>query len=131
MGERGLLDLILYPARLDRGDRPAQLVDLGDQLARQRRQLVGQRLDVVAPRERIRGLGRAGLGRKDLLGAKGDGRAALGGKRERLVKPVGVEALGASADRGERLHGNPHDVVLGLLGGQGRSPGLSVKPQHQ
>ena len=96
VGERGLLDLILHPARLDRGHRAAELVDLGDQRPRLVGQRVGQRLDVVAAGERIGGVGGAGLGGEDLLGAKRDRGAVLGRQRERLVERVRVQALGAS-----------------------------------
>ena len=41
--------------------------------------------------------------------------APLSRERERLVERVRVDGLRAAADRRERLHGHPHDVVLGLL----------------
>ena len=46
-------DLVLHPAALDRRDRAALRVDLGDQLARALRERVGERLDVVRARQRI------------------------------------------------------------------------------
>jgi hypothetical protein len=49
----------------------------------------------------------------DLLGAQRDLRRALGRQRERLVEAVGVQRLGAAADRGEALQRDAHDVVLG------------------
>ena len=57
VGERRLLDLVLHPARLDRGDRAAQLVDCRRSAAGLVGQLVGQRLDVVAAGERVGGVG--------------------------------------------------------------------------
>ena len=70
-----LVDLVRD--ELDRVDRAAELVDLRDQLVGARLDLVGQRLDVVGARERVDGVGRAGLVRDDLLGAQRDLRGAL------------------------------------------------------
>ena len=55
----------------------------------------------------------------------------LGGQPERLVERVGVQRLGAAADRGERLDRDAHDVVLGLLRGERRAGGLGVEAQPQ
>ena len=116
-----LLDALLHPARLDRRDRAAQLVDLGDQPLRLFLQRVGQLLDVVRAAERI-GRGRdAGLGREDLLGAERKGRRLLGRQRERLVERVRVQRLAAAGGGGERLQRHPHDVVQRLLGRQRRA----------
>ena len=52
------LDLALHPARLDRRDRAAELVDPLDQLERARLELVGERLDEVGAAERIGRVGR-------------------------------------------------------------------------
>jgi len=94
VGERGLLDLILHPSGVDGGDRAAQLVDGVDQLPGLVGERVRQRLDVVAARQRIRRVDRAGLGGQDLLGAKRDRGAVLRRQGEGLVERVRVQALG-------------------------------------
>src|SRR5207249_8860338 len=53
VAERGLLDLALDEALLDRRDRAAALVDLRNQLTRPGLELVGERLDEVGAAERI------------------------------------------------------------------------------
>ena len=116
---------------LDGLDRAAELVDLGDQLARAGLEFVGQRLDVVRAGERVDGVGGARLVGDDLLGAQRDLRRALAGQRQRLVEAVGVQRLRAAAHRGEALQGDAHDVVLGLLGGQRDAAGLRVEAQPQ
>ena len=93
--------------------------------------LVGERLDEVGAGERVDGVGGAGLVREDLLRAQGDLGGALGRQRERLVEAVGVQRLGAAADRGEALQRDAHDVVLRLLGGQRDAAGLGVEAQHR
>ncbi len=129
--EGGALDLVLHQALLDRRDRAADLVDPCDQLGGARLELVGQRLDVVRAAERVGGVGRAGLGLQDLLRAQRDRRGALGRQRERLVERVRVQRLRAAADRRERLDRDAHDVVLGLLRGQGRAAGLRVEAESE
>ena len=125
VAESGLLDLVLD--EVDRVDRPAELVDLRDQLAGAGLDLVGQRLDEVRPRERVDGVRGPGLVADDLLRAQGDLRRALGWQRQRLVEAVGVQRLGAAAHGREALQGDPDDVVLRLLGGQRHATGLRVK----
>ena len=49
---------------------------------------------------------------------------------ECFIEAVGVQALRAAEGGGQRLQGDPDDVVLWLLGGQGRATGLSVNGQH-
>ena len=63
-------------------------------------------------------LGHARLVGEDLLGAEREPGRCLGRQRERLVARVGVQALGAAEDRGERLERRPDDVVVDRLGGQ-------------
>ena len=129
--ERRLLDLALDEALLDRSDGAAELVDPLDQLARALLELVGERLDEVGAAERVGGVGRAGLGREDLLRAQRDARGALRRQRERLVEAVRVQALRAAGDRRERLDRDAHDVVLRLLRGQRRAAGLRVEPERE
>ena len=57
--------------------------------------------------------------------------AASVGSDQGLVHRVGVQRLAAAQDGGERLHGDAHDVVLRLLGGQRAARGLGVEAQHQ
>src|SRR5581483_587731 len=84
--ERRLFDLRLHPPRLDGGDRAALSIHLLDQLERAPLELVGERLDVVRPAERVGRGGRPGLRLEDLLGAERDRRGVLGRERERLVE---------------------------------------------
>ena len=66
-----------------------------------------------------------------LLRAQRDLRRLLAGQRERLVVAVGVQRLGAAADRGEGLQRDAHDVVVRLLRGQRDTGGLGVEAQHR
>jgi hypothetical protein len=77
--ERGLLDLLLHPAGLDRGHRAAELVNTGDQLGRLGLELVGEGLDVPRPAERVGGARRASLVHQDLLRPQRERRGALRG----------------------------------------------------
>src|SRR6266545_4632503 len=66
----GTLDLLLLEAALDRGHRPTQPVDLGDELTRSPVDLVGEALDEVRPGEGIDGVGDARLVGEHLLAAQ-------------------------------------------------------------
>src|SRR5579862_4577334 len=52
-------------------------------------------------------------------------------QRESLVEGVRVQALRTAGDRGQRLHRDAHDVVLGLLRGQRRASGLRVEAEGE
>jgi len=67
--ERCPLDLLLHEAALDGRDGSAHFVHPLDQLPCERLELVGQRLEEVGAAERVGRVGRAGLGREDLLRA--------------------------------------------------------------
>src|SRR5262249_21110133 len=67
----GLVALRLREPALDRSHRSAQRVDLDEVLLRSRLERVGQRLDEIRARERIDGVGDAGLVREDLLRPEG------------------------------------------------------------
>ena len=129
--ERGVLDLALDEALLDCRDTAAELIDPLDQLPGARFELVGQRFDVVRPAERIGGHDRSRLVLQDLLRAQRDRRRPLGRERERLVVGVRVQRLRAAGNSRERLDRDAHDVVLGLLRGQGRATGLCVEAQRK
>ena len=129
--KRRLLDLALDVPLLDRCDGAAQLVDVLDQLERALLELVRQRLDEEGAAERVGRVRRAALVREHLLRAERDPGRVLGRERERLVEAVRVQALRAAADRRERLDRDPHDVVLGLLRGQGRTAGLGVEAERE
>src|SRR3954454_378228 len=72
----GAVALLVAPGRLldlalderDGVDRPAELVDLADELRGPRLDVLGERLDEVGARERVDGVGGAGLVADDLLG---------------------------------------------------------------
>src|SRR5688500_20348817 len=74
----------------------AKPVHFFDQSESAQFELTGQKLDVIAPRQRVGGAGDAGLVRNDLLRAKGQTGSVGGRTRKRLVVPVGVEGLRAS-----------------------------------
>ena len=125
--EGGVGDLALGEVLLDRGDHPAQLVDLGEVVVGLALELVGQRLDEVRAAERVDGVRHAGLVGDDLLGAQRDADRLLGGQRERLVVGVGVQRLRAAEHAGQRLDRRAHDVVERLLGGERHARGLRVE----
>jgi hypothetical protein len=129
--ERRLVDLVLVEPRLDRGDGAAHAVDPLEVRAGTLLDLVGQRLDEVRAAERVGDVRGARLPGDDLLRPQRDLHRALGRERERLVEGVRVQRLGAAQDRGERLEGRAHDVVLRLLGRQRRAAGLRVEPEHE
>ena len=79
--------------------------------------------------ERVGDPGDASLVGDDLLGPQGDTGRLLGGQCQGLVVTVGVQALGAAEYAGQGLEGDPGDVDLGLLGGQGHTGRLGVEPQ--
>ena len=91
--------------------------------------LVGERLDVPAAAERVGDVDDAGLLHDHLLGAQGDLGGLLAGQRQGLVEGVGVQAVGAAEDGGERLDGGADDVVVGLLRGERDPGGLRVEAQ--
>ena len=125
---RRLLDLVLHEA--DRGDGPTHLVDLAQVGLGLPFDLGGQALDGERPAERVDDVGDAGLVGEDLLGAERDAHGAFGRQSERLVHRIGVQRLAAAQHRGEGLHGDAHDVVLGLLRRQHAARRLGVKAQR-
>src|SRR5262249_11342683 len=66
---RGLVNLLLHPARLDRGQHAAHLIDSRDQLRCPAFPLRREMLDPIAAAERIRGVAHAALVRQHLLRA--------------------------------------------------------------
>ena len=68
---------------------------------------------------------------EDLLGAERDADGALGGQAQRLVHRIRVQRLAAPEHRGERLHGDAHDVVFRLLRGQHAPGRLRVEAQRE
>ena len=101
--ERGLVDLVLVEARLDRAHGAAHRIDLPDVVGRETFELLGERFDVVRARDRVDRLGHARLVADHLLRAQRDRGAVLGRERERLVERVRVQRLGAAEHGGERL----------------------------
>ena len=86
----GVGDLALEPVVLDARDRTlehravAELVEVGEQLLGLSLDLVGERLDVPRPAERIGDVGDVGLVGDHLLGAQRDARRLLGRQRHAL-----------------------------------------------
>ena len=66
-----------------------------------------------------------------LLRPQGKRRRMLGGERERLVKTVRVERLGATGRGRERLQRDADEVDLGLLSRQRRAARLGMEAEHQ
>ena len=73
----------------------------------------------------------AGFVGDDLLRAQSDQRGVFGGQRQGFVQGIGVQRLAAAEHGGERLNGDAHDIVFGLLRGEGGAGGLRVKAQQQ
>ena len=91
---------------------------------------VRQILEVIGARQGVDGVAHRGLVGDDLLGAQGHLHRGLRRQGQGLVEGVGVQGLGAAQHRAQGLEGHPHDVVQGLLGGQGAAGGLGVEAQH-
>src|SRR5206468_1881096 len=77
VAERGVRDLLLEEADLDRRDDAANLVDALEVGLSLPFHLVGQRLHEVAAAERIDGVRYAGLVGEELLRAQGDARRTV------------------------------------------------------
>ena len=90
----------------------------------------GERFDVVGTGQRIDRLRHTGLLRQNLLRAQRHAGGLFAGQRQRLIVAVDVQRLGAAENGGERLQGGAGEVVLGLLRGQRRAGGLSMKAQR-
>ena len=131
VAERGVGDLALREAALDRRDHAPELVDPGEVLVGGALHLVGQRLDEVGAAERVDRVRDAGLVGDDLLRAERDPDRLLGRQRQRLVERVRVQRLGAAEDAGERLDRGADDVVERLLRGQRHAGGLRVEPHQE
>src|SRR5262249_21748115 len=87
---------------------------------------VRQRLDRVAPAERVNDVRDAALLGQYLLRAERHHHRLLARQRQRLVERVGVQRLHAAHDAGPRLHGDAYHVVELLLPGQGAAVRLGV-----
>ena len=82
----GLRDLALEPAAFDAPHHASDGRDLREERLCLAFQLIGERLDVVGPAERIDHFGHAGFMRENLLRPQRDLHRLLGGKRQRLVE---------------------------------------------
>ncbi len=117
VGVGGVLDLLLDVAALDGAEHAVEpvAIECGDGVEvglGAGFELVGEGFDEVGAGERVGGVGDAALVGEDLLGAEGDAGGLLGGQGEGLVEAVGVQALRAAEDGGQRLDGGADDVVL-------------------
>ena len=124
-----LLDLPLDLAPLDRARAPPRRPRCARRARGLALQEVGGRFHRVRPAERIHGVRHAGLERDDLLRAQGQARRVLRGQGQRLVLAVGVQALAAAQHGGQRLQGDPDDVVVRLLRGEGHPARLDVEAE--
>ena len=123
------LNFALNHARLDRRQRAARCLDALQQRPGADLDFVGARFDFVGAGHGIDRVGDAGFERDDLLRAQRQRRRFLGGQRQGLVSSIAVERLRAAEHRRERLHGDAHQVVVGLLRGERAAGGLRVKSQ--
>ena len=130
-------DLALEPPVLDGRvdtfeDRaPTEVVEMSEHLLGPLLHLVGESLDEPRATQRVGHERNTRLVGDHLLRAQGDARRTLGRQREHLVHRVGVQALGTAEHSGQRLDGRPHDVDLGLLGGERDARGRRVEPALQ
>ena len=120
-------DLRLREAGLDRRDHAAHLVDLREVAPRRLLGPVGQRLDEIRSAERIDRVRHAGLLGDDLLLPQREQGGLLARDGPCLVVRIGVEALRAAEDAGQRLDGDPGQVVERLLRGERDAGGLGVE----
>jgi len=112
---RGVGDLGLGVALLDRFDHAAAPVDLVEVAPDLALGLVRERLDEPRSAERVDRVRDAGLLGDDLLLSEREESGLLGRDRERLVVGVGVERLRPTENCRERLERDPGQVVQRLL----------------
>ena len=124
---RGATDLLLEESLFDGARGATKILYSSEQRERALLERRRELLDVVAPRERIGGARHARLVCHHLLRAQRERRGVDRRKRERLVVAVGVQRLRAAEHRGERLHGDAHDIRERLLRGERHPAGLRVK----
>ncbi len=125
-----LFDALLRQAVLKRPGHAAELLHLGDVLARARHEIGGQPLDEPRAAPRIDDARGAGFQRQDELRVARDAGGEIGGKRQRLVERVGVQRLGSAGGGGHRLDHGARDVVEHVLRGQRPAGGLAMRAQH-
>src|SRR5207253_5346217 len=109
--------------------RSTECVHLLNQLKRASLDFGSQALDVIASRQRIHRVRDSRLVRDDLLRAQ----SKLGGfsrrQGQRFVVTVRMQRLSPAKRGGKGLHGDPNDIVEGLLGGQRHTTCLGVKSE--
>ena len=129
--ERGLLDLVLDEALLDRRDRAAQLVDALDELLGTRLELARQRLDGVRAAERVgRVVVPTSCAAPAACAARSAAARSVGSASASSNEFVWSDcAPPQTAD--ERLDRDAHDVELRLLGGERGAPGLRVEAERR
>ena len=108
----------------------AEALDVGHLLLDLPLHFAGQPLHVVGAPERIGGVRHPGLLGADLHGAQGQELGAGRGDGMGLVVGRQRHGLGSRQRGGQRQVGAPHDVVLGLLGGERRPPAPDQRPEH-
>src|SRR6266702_7276671 len=132
----GVLNLALHVSMLDRAKHShatRRLVEPGNSRKisiRRLLDLVGQRLHVIRPCQRIDGVNHAAFVCDHLLCSQSDSRRLLSRQRERLVEAIRVQALRPAQHRGQRLQCSAHNIVLRLLRGERRPRSLRMEPQR-
>ena len=126
---RRLGDPALREPLLDGGHRAAGRLDLGEDRAGRRLDVVGEPLDEERAGERVGGAGDAGLERDDLLRAQRERHRLLGRDLERLVVAHHVDRLRAAQHGAQALQRRAHDVVERLLRGERRAGVPREEPQ--
>src|SRR5208283_617017 len=91
--ERGVLDLALRIAALDRGHRATEVVDFAQVLEGLFLQFLAQRLEVVGAAQRIDRVGDAGFVGDHLLRAEREQRRRFARQRQRFVARIGMQRL--------------------------------------
>ena len=122
--------LRLEGAGLHRLDDPAQALHVLHLRADLVLHLVRQPLDVVGAAQRVHRVGDPGLLRADLHGAERDELGFRRRDRVRLVIRRQGHGLGARQRRRQGEIRAPHDVVLGLLGGERGSAAADERAEH-
>ena len=130
IAERGVVNLALLIAVLNRLDGSAQRVDPLDILDRLGLQFVGQGFDKIRTGQRVNGVRSPGLVGDDLLGTQRHPHRVFGRQGQGFVFGVGMQRVGPAQGRGQGLEGHADDIIVRLLGGQRRSCGLGMSAQH-
>ena len=125
----GFLNGALDDALLDGGKRTSRRLDSVEERAGAVFDAVRERFDRIRAGQRIDRVGDTGFGGDDLLRSERNARGLFRRQRQRLVASVAVQRLRSAEHRRQRLNGDAHDVVVGLLSGERAAGRLRVEAQ--